>query len=113
MKKPCNGCQHAYAQWPNLKNKGYTPSLWLDECCSCEKIKKYNDYLESRRKYSKGDVITDIAELCRRCDEDKFVYWNNKILHKGFVYSWQLHMIMMSLKQGCFRVANLKTEHSN
>ena len=66
MKKPCNGCQHAYAQWPNLKNKGYTPSLWLDECRSCEKIKKYNNYLESRRKYSKGDYAGDATktDLC-------------------------------------------------
>lgn len=52
-------------------------------------------------KYKKGEVITSLDELMRQ----EFVYWNDKIDHKGWYDSWLLRMTENALKAGIIRKA--------
>lgn len=47
-------------------------------------------------KYKKGEVLTSLDELMQQ----EFVYWNDKINHKGWFGSWQLRMTENALKAG-------------
>jgi hypothetical protein len=63
-------------------------------CYTCQINRKleYQDYLEkleSKRKYRKGDKISNFEEL-RNC---QFVYWNDKIYHTAFIESLQLRVV--------------------
>ena len=102
MKKPCTGCQHAVrTDWGGKVE--YYPKL---ECgTGCREYKNYQNYLESRRKYRRGKTIRNVEELIKCCEQNNFVYWRHKILHRGFVYSWQLQMIMNSIQAGVFQEA--------
>lgn len=41
-----------------------------------------------RRKYRRGGHILSLDELARQ----EFVYWNDKITHRGWFLSWQFRM---------------------
>ena len=69
---------------------------------------EYQEYLKSRQKYERGKPITSIDGLIRWFENNSFVYLQHKILHRGFVYSWQLQMILKSINAGVFYEANLK-----
>jgi len=105
MKNPCNRCPNAY-EYKTKKRTFWHPQKTV--CWQCQQRKEYLYYLESRRKYEKGAVIPDIAKLCECLERDGYVFWRHKILHRGFVESWQLHMILESIKAGVFREAILK-----
>lgn len=106
MNKPCRGCRKAVHASRNGKE------YWnlTAGCENCEKYRKYQDYLESRRKYRHGKKITTINELIACMDKTNYVYWRHKILHRGFVCSWQLQMILNSLRAGVFYEAVIKGE---
>ena len=105
MKKPCTGCQSAQ-HFPWHEKEYWQPNPLL--CRDCQKYRKYQEYLKSRQKYERGKRIETVEELIQWLDKNDFVYWRWKILHKGFVYSWQLQMIMNSVKAGVFKEAILK-----
>lgn len=48
------------------------------------------------RKYSKGEPIKSLNELVQQ----DFVYWNDKITHKGWFTGWQVRMTLNAIKQG-------------
>jgi len=50
----------------------------------------------SKAKYRKGEKITSLDELVKQ----DFVYWNDKITHKGWFMSWQLHMTCNAINHG-------------
>lgn len=58
----------------------------------------------STAKYEPGEVIRDFNTLL----EQEFVYWNNKITHRGWVQSWQIRMTVNALQNGTIRKAVLK-----
>ena len=70
-------------------------------CTKCsedeDKLKKYYDNLEKRRKYIKGEVITSFDELLKQ----EFIYFHDKIYHNGWIKSWQFNMIINQLNKGC------------
>ena len=107
MKKPCRGC--IYGAHYSVKGKERWKPRWTSSACDdCTKFKKYQEYLKSRQKYERGKPITSINGLIRWFENHGFVYLQSKILHKGFVYSWQLHMIMDAINIGVLYEANLK-----
>ena len=55
----------------------------------------------SKRKYKPGGVICTLDELLHQ----DFVFFNGKILHRGFFLSWSIHFILNSLGNGCLRYA--------
>ena len=48
------------------------------------------------KKYSKGEPIKSLDELVSQ----EFVYWNNKVTHKGWFLSWQLQMAHKAIFRG-------------
>ena len=52
----------------------------------------------SKRKYKKGERIWTLEEL----DRQEFVFFQNKVYHKGFWQSWQYRWVLEKLKRGQF-----------
>ena len=52
----------------------------------------------SKRKYKKGERIWTLEEL----DRQEFVFFQNKVYHKGFWQSWQYRWVLENLKRGQF-----------
>lgn len=76
--------------------KDNTYDKFCNDCSNDkEKLKKYYENLEKRRKYTKGESIHSFDELL----EQKFVYVNGKIYHIGWVKSWQIQMADCYLKR--------------
>lgn len=48
------------------------------------------------KKYQKGKPIKSLDELVSQ----EFIYWNNKITHKGWFLSWQIGMTLNSIQSG-------------
>lgn len=92
---PCRYCvlSHEY--------KGRHYPKYHGECLNCENRKKHDLYLENKRMYIPGGVITSLAEL----DECTYVFWHTKLLHIEVVRSWQYRGILRGLKYGSFRKA--------
>lgn len=78
------------------KEKENTYGKFCIECSEDEnKLKKYYDNLEKRRKYTKGESIHSLDELLKQ----EFVYWHDKIYHIGWVKSWQLNFVQNQLNR--------------
>lgn len=81
MKKPCNGCIfHG----------------WEPPCEYCEEIKKYDAYLERRRKYTKGEKITSLDELAAQ----EFAWMFSKPIHRSWFISMQFRTLHTAVKSG-------------
>lgn len=50
-----------------------------------------------KRKYRKGRKITSLGELSRQ----EFIYFYNKITHRGWFTSWQIAMAQRLIDRGC------------
>lgn len=88
----CHKPKPIYEKWL-LKQKSYI----CDDCLfDRNKLSEHFEKLEKKRKYKKGDRVTSIDELLKQ----EFVYWNNKITHKGWFGSWQLRMTANAIKNG-------------
>ena len=48
------------------------------------------------KKYSKGEPIKSLDELAQQ----EFVYWWDKITHKGWFMSWQFRMARDAIQRG-------------
>ena len=56
---------------------------------------------KSRKKYRKGGIILSLDELARQ----EFVFFNEKIYHRGWFASWQLSWCAARIKFGELRYA--------
>jgi hypothetical protein len=54
--------------------------------------------LEKRRKYTKGEVITNLNELM----DCEWVYFCNKLTHKKWFGNWQFNFILFSINRRLF-----------
>jgi hypothetical protein len=52
--------------------------------------------LKGAKKYSKGEPIKSLDELASQ----EFVYWRDKITHKGWFMSWQISMAQNAIQHG-------------
>lgn len=95
VKRKCSVCKRTILLingW-EVHQKSYICPKCLSDT---EKLQEYYNKLEKKRRYRKGDRITSIDELLSQ----EFVYWNNKITHKGWFGSWQLRMTANAIKNG-------------
>ena len=53
------------------------------------------------RKYRKGNPITSLDELSKQ----EFIYFHDKITHRGWFMSWQFSMAGRLLERGCLYYA--------
>ena len=61
-----------------------------------------------KRKYRKGEKITSLDELVKQ----EFVYFYDKITHRGWFGSWQFRMTYQLLVRGCIYYAE-RTDSNN
>lgn len=81
MYKPCSFCKRIYSYSDN-------------ECMTCIEHKRYNEYLEHRRKYCKGKRIKSMAEFTDRInDGERYFYLRDSIKHIGFLCAMQYNTI--------------------
>ena len=57
--------------------------------------------MANKRKFKKGDVVSSLDELV----DSEFVYWRDKVTHRGWFLSWQLKMTQDAIKSGVIRKA--------
>jgi hypothetical protein len=55
----------------------------------------------SKRKYRKGQLIKSLNELV----EQEFVYFNNKITHRGWFESWPIRTAKIMIEHNAIREA--------
>jgi hypothetical protein len=60
----------------------------------------------SKARYEPGEKITSLDELVKQ----DFIYWNDKITHRSWAISWQIHMALSAIESGIIRYAKLKGE---
>ena len=54
-----------------------------------------------KRKYRKGDKIISLDELARQ----EFIYFFDKITHRGWFMSWQFSLATRYIERGCLYYA--------
>ena len=54
-----------------------------------------------KRKYKKGDQIKSLDEL----EKQKFIYFFDKITHRGWFRSWQIRSALQYIQRGCLYYA--------
>lgn len=94
---PCRRCEKAFV-WKNR----HMPSFSKEDCKKCEKIKSHKKYLESKRKYIAGDLITSIDELL---EQKEWVMWGDGIKHISVIKNLQLNTVIRFIGLGYFRKA--------
>lgn len=72
----------------------------LGYCQDCrenrkEDIEKYEQKLESRRKYYKGNKISSLEQF----EKQKFVYWYHKIYSVEFIKSLQYRFVLEMIRK--------------
>lgn len=65
----------------------------------------------SKKKYRRGGHILSLDELARQ----EFVYWHDKITHRGWFLSWQFRMAAHAVGEtGCiFYAIKIEEEGKN
>lgn len=92
MNNPCKNCE--------FYDRRFREPINFVICSNCEKRQKYLAYLESKRKYRKGECIKTISDFQKHITDDKFVYYRDKITHAGWICSWQYSRIVNAMQAG-------------
>lgn len=58
------------------------------------------------KKYSRGEPIKSLDELASQ----EFVYWHDKITHRGWFMSWQFRMAHDAIQRGCIIFKAIKNK---
>ena len=101
MKKPCNNCEKSI-ELHRAKTTVHYPNS--SDCLKCEKYKAYLEYRKSKQKYFKGEPITTMKEFDEHIP-DRFMYWNNKIYHIGWLMSLQYRLLKQAVENGHICIA--------
>ena len=91
MRKPCSNCE--YANPYELKKRIDWQCFSTVKRDNCQRYKDYKTYLVSRRKYTKGELITSMNELEECLERDGFIYLCDKVIHQGWVLGMQYRFI--------------------
>ena len=86
QKKRISYKERLYAQYTNCE-------ITKEELT--EKLLKHEQKLEKRRKYTKGEVITNLNELM----DCEWVYFCNKLTHKNWFGNWQFNFILYNINR--------------
>ena len=90
-KNPCRNCKHSFFF------NGQHTHCW-EYVFDCEEYKKHREYLDRKRKFTKGDRITTIEELLKQ----EWVIWVDSTRHIEVIKNLQLSTIIRFLKSGYF-----------
>ncbi len=82
LSKVKNKCRICKKEFEDVYRLHFCEDCWADS----EKMKKYYEKLEKKRKYRKGELITSLDELA----EQEFIYLGNVIYHMGWFQNWSL-----------------------
>lgn len=89
--------------------------MWGDHkeiCRDCEKRKKYEEYLESRRQYRQGEPIKSVDEYFHLKENgESLFYFRDSIRHYKVIESLQFRTFMSFLNHGYICRA-IKKQHS-
>lgn len=96
---PCRRCDKAFV-WNN-RHMPHTYGEYAEECRNCENRKAHSEYLESQRKYEKGEPITSLDELLKQ----EWVMWGDGIKHISVIKNLQLNTVIRFIELGYFRKA--------
>lgn len=96
MKKPCNGCKLSRED-KTEKTVNHVPGDI--KCLECEQYKKYRQFRESKCTYKKGEQISSITEFEAHIP-DRFMYWNDRVKHCGWLVSLQYRTVQNAIKAG-------------
>lgn len=94
----CKDCANHKIGWCSVMEDSPDPELTRD-CERFERKKKKGK--TGGRKYRKGGKIRSLDELAQQ----EFVYFHDKIYHKGWFGSWQLMWCEARIKFGELRYA--------
>ena len=85
MEKPCKHCVHGHHYETQNGEPRYYCSIWIYDdmaCRNCEHRQKYEDFLESRRKYKQGKPVKNIQEYFALKEKgESLFYWRGAIRH--------------------------------
>lgn len=98
-KNPCRNCEEAFV-YKNIHMPGW------DCRFGCEKYKKHQLFLESKRIFKKGERIKNIKELL----ESEWVMWGDKPRHIEVIKRMQLTTILRFIELGYFNKAIRKED---
>lgn len=84
---PCRYCAVSM-----LYKGGHGPT-WTPECRNCEKRKKHQEYLQKKRKFEKGEVITSVEDLLKQ----EWVMLGESTRHIEVLKSMPLRVVLMFL----------------
>lgn len=90
-KNPCRNCKSA------LNYKGRHLPGW-DCQRDCEKRKKHEEYLKSKRVFTQGEPIRTLDELLNQ----EYVMWGRSPRHIEMIKSLQLRTVLNFLENGWF-----------
>ena len=88
---PCGYCGISTV----IKGKHY-PS-YKEPCRDCESLKKHREYLESNRKFERGEQIKDIEELL----ETEWLIFHGTTKNVEVFKSMQLRTVLNFIQSGC------------
>lgn len=109
MNKPCAKCELANAiHTENGRTKyfGFRP-----DCRNCEKYSKYEEYLESRRQYRRGDRVESISEyLALKEQGQTLFYFINSIRHFAVLENMPFKTLSKTIQDGYIYRAERKRD---
>ncbi len=113
MIKPCNNCKNTISYQRKNGTTIYHCRDVLTQRC-CEKMKKYEEYLENRRLYTKGKQVTSIEDFLKLKAKGYFYfYWRDSIRHISVLESLQFRVLNDLIRNGCIFIANRKDNQNN
>ena len=109
MNKPCAKCDFANVVYFGNGKAQYFCSP--TNRCNCEKYRKYEDYLESRRQYRRGDRVKSISEYLTLKEQGQtFFYFHNSIRHFAALESMQFRTLGKMIQNGFIYRAERKPD---
>lgn len=91
---PCRNCEDSFV-YKNRHNPGWNCRF------DCEKHKKHEEYLESKRIFKAGDIINSLEELLN----EEWVMWGVTTRHIEVIKCMQLRSVLKFIRLGYFRKA--------
>lgn len=92
-----NPCRYCALSW---EHHGKHHPLYEKQCAECENLKKHKEYLQSQRKFERGERIESFDELGHQ--QWVLVGLAERASHIEVVKSWQLRIVLNLLNSGKF-----------
>lgn len=90
-----NPCRYCALSWEH--NGKHSPS-YEKQCAECENLKKHREYLQSQRKFERGERIESFGELGQQ--QWVFAGLAERASHIEVIKSWQLRIVLNLLNSG-------------